>query len=465
MQLRIIHFYISDLTQPEKKASDDNIGLDIKEIELYGPSLDKKWIGDIFGGGYGYHKRDPYVDKGLEIARMFAEQNSGDDSSLDIGEGSGAMGKFSQKSEQYDEEKGQFNAADFTRQEVNRGEELKDYEAKSGNLEADLALMEPTEQKRLFGWRLGNGFALGKRSKRSLPEEYLSGDEEPETLFENNAFGPDDVPDNEMVYYYPAKRYFHSDPGQRFAFGKRSNWKRYFGHVLGSGFRLGKRNDELENNKEGIAGDVKMIFPRPIETFPGVEQPMEPEYYPADGYQLDKRFGYVLGRGFRFGKRPAKRYGWVLGRGFFLRKRNPDFDDSVENMLQNLNPDDEIQNRFGFSEDPHNTKRFGFLLGHGMHFGKRQDGQYSDHYETPYKREYRFSHYKRRPFGHVLGNGFAFGKRTMDDTYTSGGDGDSYDSELMNAEKRAFGHWLGHGFKFGKRSQEYPDGEYDTWKH
>ena len=439
------------------------MGLDIKEIELYGPSLDKKWIGDIFGGGYGYDKRDPYIDKGLTLARMIDSENTADAQSLNTREDSNTIGKFRKP-----EPTNEFNDVDFSRHEFNRGKQLNDNDANSERLETDLSSVEQKEQKRLFGWRLGNGFALGKRSKRSLPEEYLTGNDDPESPFEYDTFRPELYPGNEMGYYYPAKRYFHSDPGNRFAFGKRSNWKRYFGHVLGSGFRLGKRNYEVggpANENEAFADDVNsgMYLPRPLESFSGDEQSMGPTYYP-DGPQLDKRFGHLLGRGFRFGKRPSKRYGWVLGRGFFIRKRDSDFSKSVQNMLQNLEAEDGMQKRFDFSEDPRNTKRFGYLLGHGMHFGKRQDGQYSDYYETPYKREYRYSHYKRRPFGHVLGNGFAFGKRSLDDTYTSDEDGDS-SSELMNAEKRAFGHWLGHGFKFGKRSLEYPDDEYDKREH
>ena len=482
----------------DKKSSGDNVGVDIDEIELYGPPLDKKWIGDIFGGGYGYSKRDPFIDKGLELARMFnpdsAVEGSASYSKDDLKSMEESMEEI-YKPEEHDELKVKFDDVDFSRNEYASGEPSHDHETNSEMLETDLDSAEPKEYKRLFGYRLGNGFALGKRSKRSLQEEYLSHTNEPESPFDDQdekryfasdiggrfarrsfgtgeAFHPEDDLEDEMVYYYPAKRYFHSDPGYRFAFGKRSNWKRYFGHVLGSGFHLGKRNDEGDNlaNENGIIdGDDNsdITFLRPIETFSGDEQLVEPPYY-LDGIQLDKRYGYVLGRGFRFDKRPVKRpvkrYGWVLGRGFFLRKRDSELDDSVNKMLQRLDADEEIKKRTGNTKDPHNIKRFGFLLGHGMHLGKRQEKHFSDYYDIPYKRENLFSHYKRRPFGHVLGNGFAFGKRSLGDKFTSYEGSDSND-ELMEAEKRAFGHWLGHGFKLGKRSKEYPDDEYDKREH
>ena len=360
----------------------------------------------------------------------------------------------------------------------------------------------PEESKRIFGFghRLGNGFALGKRSKRSLADYNIDGYvREPSdymSIYEDNGHNLDDPNDkryfdsdmggrfgkrsndpyldefsepNRMQILEAAnKRYFHSDPGYRFKFGKRSAWKRYLGHVLGSGFRLGKRSrdengimDSMDNEyekrfygnllsrgykfgKRGMDylsqdddGELYFIPPEGEESF-------DLPYYGA-GPEMEKRYGHILGRGFRFG-RPNKRYGWILGNGYRLGKRaggrsDLNLEDSLTQVFKSLDKYEDIDKTVGDNFD-------------------ESDKSANDFYNAPYKRYVPYNHSKRIPFGHVLGNGFAFGKRNFNNavtSYESNGDNNG----MVGAEKRApFGHWLGHGFKMGKRSDEYPDNEY-----
>ena len=492
--------FISESSDEDPASTEDSVNEDIEEVDLYGPPFDKKWVGDVFGGGFRSYKRiGSVLGRGFALGKRQESNNALKESLKDIPE----------KPYEYDlrPKKDSTNPQD------------ENY----ANIE-DQLLDSAEKAKRLFGHRLGNGFALRKRNKRSVNDDDIDRymNVQPDLKDFTNHIDDWDAKryfasdmgsrfgrrahDSEIaapvgdsrdsgfpeLRDYQNKRYFDSDLGYRFAFGKRSGWKRYFGHVLGNGFRLGKRNGEendltdymyimgnLKNEYDKQSGEVDDPFPEkyededalylmaPIEVAPNGYD-LSDNSYNLDGPQIDKRFGYVLGRGFRFGKRPAKRYGWVLGNGYMYGKRSPvgdkyNLEESVAKMLKTVDANEDMQKRFGLHNYyGRNIKRLGHLLGHGFSLGKREDDV--NHFDIPSKREYYYTHFKRRPFGHVLGNGFAFGKRTPDDKYTAyEGDGDS--EENLDAEKRAFGHWLGHGFKLGKRSKEYPDDEYKMQDH
>ena len=500
----VFQLFLSPFSDVSASPSKIRIDKNLDEIDIYGPPYDKKWVGDIFAGGIHNYKRiGSVLGRGFALGKrlkdgvepegqMFKKQGFGPNPETEA-EFYTIGSEISANNEDVGERVGQDENSMTSKEDG-----LTNYFKGNGPIRGLLEM-----NKRFFGHRLGNGFALGKRNKRSLQDgeidEYAHGgqlsvyEDNPADYINEKRFFDSDMGGRfgkrfgEMLDTEPIddelsvsnrvlllkqlnKRYFDSDPGYRFRFGKRSNWKRYFGHVLGRGFRLGKRGgdtdvDEVTNNMD--EDDIKkrygnllrgsywfskrdmdypaqgngIYFVSPIEVNPEIDDSIGPYY--QDGYRMEKRYGNILGRGFKFG-RPIKRYGWVLGRGFRLGKRagstgDPRFEESLAKESKALDDEENMKKQFG----------------HGYEDNDFNLGSSEDYSNTPYKRLMIGQHFKRMPFGHVLGNGFAFGKRNYENEHSTEHDND----------KRAFGHWFGSGFKLGKRSDEYTDNEYNKFRH
>ncbi|XP_052222682.1 uncharacterized protein LOC127838737 isoform X2 [Dreissena polymorpha] len=309
---------------------------------------------------------------------------------------------------------------------------------------------EPEIEKRLYGGGiLGRGYVFGKRHfpKNRLFGNILGGGfatkrahgfEESNEIEEHaNTESMDSIEeglDNEYLQRnvdvdesnaddFKKKRYFHSSPGTRFIFGKRSGHefnKRYgflgrfrfsgkrfhnnlhnnIGGVLGNGFALGKRSHEDENPFDSEQS-VSMEDESDDASFE--------DRYIGRGYMVNKRglkrYGYVLGSGWKFGKRSGER-GYLpeddLEAKYFIDDDGNIFqlkDEEEGGQSGYQGDDDDDSHQFvallSDPEDNHmlneeHKRRIGYVLGKGMSFGKRA-----------------VSH---KQYGHVLGHGFSFGK-------------------------------------------------------
>ncbi|XP_045173924.2 uncharacterized protein LOC123535358 [Mercenaria mercenaria] len=254
---------------------------------------------------------------------------------------------------------------------------------------------------RFFGNVLGRGFSIGKKDEMPGTNS-MSGELGMQASVNNIPFEDEDDTKGEVEL---EKRFISGLEGHGYISGKRQSYhgrgqRQSFGNVLGRGFSFGKRDSEMDD--EPIKLNTNYAFSginNENSLDDAVDQLHDKRYFHSspghrflfgkrDMEDRDKRFGFVLGRGYSFGKRgdlhPKKRYpyGLVLGRGFSFGKRSSETEDGMPN----------IDGPYTFPDleyDPQSNKRASFVLGRGYMFGKRG----------------------AKRFGWVLGNGLSFGKR------------------------------------------------------
>jgi len=213
-------------------------------------------------------------------------------------------------------------------------------------------------------------------------------------------------------------------------------------------------------------------FDSPFDMNDGVESPHHPHGsealppYPEETEPRQKRYGFLLSKGFSFGRKRFDspphnhRFGWRLGSGFALGKRSGPLDFAVRPRFSGSGM---VLGR-GYMFGKRGVKRYGWVLGGGRSFGKRSSGQHDsvdvkyfidddgdvyrlddedalEHFEMNENAgenshgdgDAPFEDYQAVPdkrYGFVLGRGFAFGKR-----------GRSF---------KRYGHIIGSGYMFGK---------------
>lgn len=311
-----------------------------------------------------------------------------------------------------------------------------------------------------YGNMLGRGFSLGKRS------------EEPD--FESNgleSYMSDNYDENEAE-----KRTYGGMLGRGFAFGKRRlyGWgprSAFFGSVLGRGFSIGKRDPSMPDFDDSVELDQEASEMDDIQRGNDMVEHDKRYIYSSPGYRflfgkkndntMEKRYGMLFGRPFSGGKKrlfnfmPKRPYGFVLGNGFSLGKRSGEGDWQDDLDEDSALPDDLMDEETkrsillgrGYLFGKRGVKRYGWLLGNGLKFGKRS-GEMGP---SPFEKDDFF-------FLDDDGSLFKLNEEEIKDINETGEESvsDIGDADIENdPSKRSFGLVLGKGYNFGKRAPSW----------